>query len=242
MPETAPDLLALAIEAHGGADRWASVSELRFQIRVRGNIVASRGRSRHLRVFEATFRTDQVHARLAPYPHPGCAGVFDGTTAWIEDEHGQVLHERTEAERIRRRSLRWDDLDELYFFAYAFWNYTTTPFLLAWPGVECRELAAVASPTGPLRRLHARFPPGIPTHCEEQTFYFGTDGLLCRLDYTADVFGPLARGAHLCEAHAVFDGLVIPTYRRVLPRPVGRWTLPGPLAMEGWVDAVDVVR
>lgn len=71
---------------------------------------------------------------------------------------------------------------------------------------------------------------------------FGEDGLLRRLDYTADVFGALARGAHLCEAHKTFDGVVIPTYRRVIPRPVGRWTLPGPYAMEGWIDEVKVVR
>lgn len=242
MRETASDLLTWAIEAHGGVGLWSSISELRFQVRVRGNILVSKGRSPRLRTFEATFRTGCVHAQLDPFPQPGFVGVLDGATVWIEDGAGQRLRERTEAERARRRVLRWDDLDELYFFAYAFWNYATTPFLLAWPGMEGTELEPTASPEGLLRRLHIRFPPEVPTHCPEQTFFFTTDGLLARLDYTANVFGPLARGAHLCMEHQTFDGLVVPTYRRVIPRPIGLWTLPGPSAMEGWVDAVEVVR
>lgn len=241
MSDTIPDLLALAIEAHGGAERWATVTELRFRLRVRGNILAFRGRSPRWRTLDVALDTTRIHARLKPFPRSGTIGVLDGKTVRIEDESGQVLHERTEAERESRRAFLWDDLDELYFFAYAFWNYATTPFLLAWPGIECHELAPVASPTGPLRCLHAQFPLSIPTHCLEQTFYFGEDGLLRRLDYTADVFGVLARGAHLCERHKAFGGIVIPTYRRVIPRPVGRWTLPGPLAMEGWIDEVEVV-
>jgi len=242
MPETVPDLLASAVDAHGGAERWAAVAELRFRLRVRGNILAFRGRSPRWRTLDVVLDTTRVHARLSPFPRVGAVGVLDGKTVRIEDESGRILSERTDAERQSRRAFFWDDLDELYFFAYSFWNYATTPFLLAWPGVETHELAPLASSVGPLRRLHARFPPTIPTHCPQQTFVFGPDGLLRRLDYTADVFGALARGAHLCERHQTFDGIVIPTYRRVVPRPVGLWTLPGPLAMEGWIDEVEVVR
>lgn len=240
--ENAPDLLDRAIAAHGGAAAWAGISQLRFRLRVRGTILLSRGRSARLRTFDAVFRTDRVSVRLSPFPQAGCVGVLDGQTVWIEDANGQRLGERTEAERVHRRAYWWDDLDELYFFAYAFWNYATTPFLLAWPGMDLHELAPVASPEGPLRRLRVRFPEAIPTHCPEQVFYFGPDGLLRRLDYTADVFGPLARGAHLCMDHKEVCGLVVPTHRRVIPRPVGRWTVPGPSAMEGWIDDVDIVR
>ena len=164
------------------------------------------------------------------------------STARVEDGDGRVLRERTAAERAARRSPLWDDLDELYFLGYALWNYGTTPFLLSGSGFQTRELPAVAGPGGPLRRLRARFPPSVPTHCREQTFYFGPEGLLRRLDYTADVFGPLARAAHFCGETRTFSGLVVPTHRRVVPRPVGRWALPAPAVMEGWVDSVEVVQ
>jgi hypothetical protein len=34
----------------------------------------------------------------------------------------------------------WNDLQYLYFIGYAFWNYFTTPFLLASEGVICEEV------------------------------------------------------------------------------------------------------
>ena len=242
MPKTAPDLLALALDAHGGADRWAAVAGLRLRLRVGGRVLALRGRSPRPRTLDVHLDARRVRARLAPFPRGGLVGVLDEHTARVEDAEGQVLRERTAAERAARRSPLWDDLDELYFLGYALWNYGTTPFLLAGPGFRLRELPPVAGPAGPLRRLRARFPPSVPTHCRDQTFYFGPDGLLRRLDYTADVFGPLARAAHFCREPRVFSGLVVPTHRRVVPRTVGPWALPGPAVMEGWVDGVEVVR
>src|SRR3984893_6264155 len=38
------------------------------------------------------------------------------------------------------RSTPWNDLQYLYFIGYAFWNYFTTPFLLASEGVVCEEV------------------------------------------------------------------------------------------------------
>ena len=242
MRETAPDLVALALDAHGGVDFWNAVAEVRFQLRVRGNILAFRGRSPRTRHLSVALNAHRVHARLAPFPHGGLVGVLDEHRVRIEAEDGRLFRERTAEERAARQSLLWDDLDELYFLAYSFWNYATTPFLLSWPGFHLCELPPVSGPGGPLHRLRVRFPTSVPTHCPEQTFYFGPGGLLRRLDYTADAFGPLARGAHLCRGHRTFSGLVVPTRRRVVPRLIGRRTLPWPSAMEGYVDGVEVVR
>lgn len=242
MRETAPNLLARALDAHGGADLWDSVAELRLRVRVRGNILAFRGRSPRTRSLNVTIDARRVRARLTPFPREGLVGVLDGHSVRLEDEGGGVLHERTAEERANRRTLLWDDLDELYFLAYSFWNYGTTPFLFDWPGFCLHELPPTSGPGGPLRRLRVRFPASVPTHCPEQTFYFGPDGLLRRLDYTADAFGPLARGAHFCRGHRSFSGLVVPTERRVVPRPVGGLTLPWPSAMEGRVEEVEVIR
>ena len=242
MSETASDLLALALDAHGGVDLWDSVSELRVGLHVRGNILAFRGRSPRARRLDVTIDPVRVRARLVPFPDAGLVGVLDGRTVRIEDEEGRVLRQRTAGDRRARRARLWDDLDELYFLAYSFWNYGTTPFLFRRPGFGLRELSPVPGPDGPLRRLRVRFPDSVPTHCPEQTFYFGTRGLLRRLDYTAEAFGAWARGAHPCRDYRSFSGLVVPTERRVVPRPIGRWTLPWPPAMEGRVDSVEVIR
>ena len=121
-----------------------------------------------------------------------------------------------------RRRIRWDALDALYFGSYALWNYFVTPLFLT--QAHCREEG---------RRLHVTFADGVPTHSRRQTFHFGDDGLLTRLDYTAEVFGKWARAKHVCAEHRAFDGLVFPTRRRVTMRGTRR-----PILI--WIDVDEV--
>jgi hypothetical protein len=152
--------------------------------------------------------------------------VFEGDRVRIT---GQDPAEREDPRRHfpgGRRALWWDRLDALYFAGYALWNYFTTPYLLT--RIETREEG---------RRLHAVFPPDVPTHSREQTFHFDERGLLERLDYTAEVFGGWAKAQHVCREHRTFDGLILPTWRRVTP--VGR-SQPTIVRIE--VDAARVTR
>jgi len=83
------------------------------------------------------------------------------------------------------------------------------------------------------RSLAATFPPDIPTHSRQQTFYFDERGWLRRLDYTAEVFYSWATSSHLCYDHKRFSGILVPTRRRVVPR-LGERTLPGPTII--WIE------
>lgn len=135
----------------------------------------------------------------------------------------------------------WDDLDVLYFLGYALWNYTVAPFVFSWPGVECRESGEWHEPDGAVwRTLDVRYPAGFPGHCRDQTYYFDRQGLLRRLDYTAEMFSDLARGAHLCEAHRSFDGFVWPTHRVVYPRRANGRPMRLFSVMEGWITSASV--
>ena len=87
-------------------------------------------------------------------------------------------------------------LQELYFAGYAFWNYFTTPFLLAQPGVEVEEIEPHKEDGETWRPPSVIFPPEIPTHSAHQTFYFNDKGLLQRHDYATDVAGAVA--SHYC--------------------------------------------
>src|SRR5262249_48949965 len=118
------------------------------------------------------------------------------------------------------------------------WNYLSCPFLFAEPGFDVRELPPWDEAGERWRRLAVVFPPHIPTHCREQTFYFDARGLLRRLDYTPDVLGSLARAAHYCFDHRNFAGLVVPTRRRVVPRRADGQAWRGPTLVS--IDVSDV--
>jgi hypothetical protein len=84
------------------------------------------------------------------------------------------------------------------------------------------------------RTLRVTFPPTVPTHSEEQTFYFDSQGLLQRLDYVA--VGPVA---HYCYDHASFKGIVFPTFRRVVQRPTSGPQRSGPTHV--WLQISDIL-
>jgi hypothetical protein len=208
-------LLGEAVAAHGGAERFDTIEEVHVSLRCGGVALPSRGQPGALSRLEARVRTREPHVRFLDWPRPGETGTFHGWRAWIE---GQGARARIRSGRHRR--LRWDSLDVLHFAGYALWNYVTAPFLFARPGFETREL--------PGRRLEVLFPREVPTHSRRQVLHLDAEGRIARLDYTAEVFGRWARGAHLCLRYETHSGLVVPVRRRVVPRGPGERPLPGP--------------
>jgi hypothetical protein len=215
-------LLDDALTAHGGADALDDVAELDVELRCGGLAFQTHGAPAAMSLRAAV----DAHAPRVVFTD----FLAVGRTATFAPAHVAV-GERTRDDPRRRfgsKRVRWDDLDLAYFCGYALWNYVTTPWLLR--RAETKEL--------PGRRLRATFPPDVPTHSRVQTFHFGQDGLLTRLDYTAEVFGRWARSAHVCGEHRRFGPIVAPTRRRVTPRLAGR-PLPGPTLVH--IHIVDVV-
>lgn len=81
--------------------------------------------------------------------------------------------------------------------------------------------------------LHVEFPSSIATHTAKQTFYFGEDGLLRRLDYNVDVNVGVAV-AHYVSGYRTFEGIQIPTRRRVHRRDADN------SASENWSIGIDI--
>jgi hypothetical protein len=215
------DLLGKAIEAHGGLNRWQSIKEIVAHIRCGGAALPLRFKFGTFKSYEAHISTTQPRIIFSPFAGKGKRGVFLGDTVRIETDKGQVLAERTNAKAAfssSRHKFYWDNLDALYFGGYAIWNYFTIPFLLLREGFEIQEIDSWEENNQTWRRLKVFFPPDIPTHSREQVFYFNSEGLLMRLDYTAEVFGEWAKAAHYCRGHKNFSGLIVPTSRKVLPR------------------------
>ena len=215
------DLLDKVIERHGGLDRWSRVEKITFRAKSGGVALPLRFKFGAFKDYQAQIFVHEPHVRIRPHPQAGMQGIFQGDAVRIETESGEPVQERKNARSAFdgfRHKLWWDSLDAIHFAGYALWNYLTTPFLLCLPGVRVKEISPWAENSDSWQCLQAAFPPDLLTHSPEQTFYFDSQGLLRRHDYTARVFGDFAKAAHYSWDHQEFSGIPFPTRRRVFPR------------------------
>lgn len=238
-------LLDEVIEAHGGLARWRDVNEVSAHIRVGGALMAAKGKRRdHFSDCRVTVATAEQRVTTEPYPHPGSTGVFDAGAVRILDRGGRVVAEREDGRSPffglsgLARKLWWSDLDALYFSSYAMWNYLNTPFMLSGDGYGVVEGEEAEVEGRRCRRLDVTFPEPVHAHSRRQSFYFDDEGMLRRNDYTAQVVGGFARGAHFASGHRAFDGIVFPTSRLVLLRAPGGRPLPAPAVVTIELDSI----
>jgi hypothetical protein len=194
-------LLDECLAAYGGLERWRDADAIEAQVSARGVAFALKGNARPLSGTRVSVRTTGQHVEFFDWPR-------SGETAILTSEEARI------GERSRREPRfggRWDDLDFLAFGGAAMWTYLSLPFVLADWGAE--EL--------PGRRLRFCVPEPIRSHCREQTVQLDRSGLIVRHDYVAEAFGRWARGVHRSSRFRTFDGLPVPTRRRVRPRPFG---------------------
>lgn len=228
-------LLDEVLAAHGGLDRWSQARAIRARVQSGGLLVRTRFPGNGMRAAQLEVRLGEPVASAWPFPRDGLRAVFDRGAVRIEALDGDVVEARERPRELfsgrpgLRRNLRWDALDAAYFAGYAWWNYLNTPLLLARDDISVNEIEPWHQPGGhgTWRRLEARFPEGLDTHCPRQVFYYDSDLRLRRHDYTAEVVGGWAHAAHMCADHEMIDGLLLPTRRWV--RPVGPRNRPLPL-------------
>ena len=79
-------------------------------------------------------------------------------------------------------------------------------------------------------------PDAIVAHTRQQTYYFDEDGLLRRLDYSVDILGG-GPAVNYPSGYREFDGIMVPTRRRIYVRRPDGTPVPGPVSV-----AVDVTN
>jgi hypothetical protein len=221
--KTAADgLLELALRAVGGKALFDQARQIAVTLHGSGTAIRSKRFGWIPGEIEVRCSTDKQRTTISPLPKEGQRGVFTGSEVRIESaEDGTVLSSRTDPRSKfpgGRRLLWWDDLDFLYFSGYAMWGYLLAPYSFFWKGVEAREIEPWQQDGETWRRLAVTYPAGSHVHCREQIYYYDAEGRLRRNDYTAEVFGGFARSAHMCDEYKTFDGLTLPTRRRVYGR------------------------
>lgn len=237
-------LLSEVVAAHGGAARWAKAHTVSADVQVRGLLPTWKfpGRPREDYRYHQQVDIHGVRNVMRGFPTPEVTCVFSHDEVRVESD-GKLIERRTQARRAfpgrgaLRRIPRWDTIDSAYFVGYAMSNYMSHPYRLTQPGFRVCRGEDWRGDDELWRRLEVEYPPGFDSHCQRETFYIDDRGLIRRHDYLPDVFTearvfarllpiPL-KAAHFTCRHREVDGLIFPTFRRVMLAPPGHRPIPG---------------
>jgi hypothetical protein len=212
-------LMTESIVAHGGLVRWRSFKGVASTLITGGILWDIKGVNIIRMPRRATSEFRRQWTQFAPFGDP------DWTMTWlpehveITDSKGTILAQRDDGRDAFDRSYEapWDPLNLAYFNGYAMWTYHATPFVLAEPGYEAREIEPIAREGEMLRGVNVRLPAGVHSHSREQRFYFDSDNLLRRHDYEVDVWADMP-AAHFLSDYVDVNGLKFPRRRSAFAR------------------------
>jgi hypothetical protein len=210
------NLLKLAIEAHGGLERWLQFNVVRANASITGTLWHLKGQPdvlKNVRVVAQLHRQHLVTHLIGKDRRT----IFTTGEVSIESESGVVEEIRvnpTTSFRGQSLDTPWDMLHVAYFASYAMSSNLTIPFLYTYAGFFSEEIAPWEEHGEQRRALRVSFPDYIAGHTRNQISYFGPDGLLRRHEYTVDVLGNTP-GLNYAADYRVTNGLVVPHKRQV---------------------------
>ncbi len=210
------DLLQLAVNAHGGLERWNRVRSIQAAASITGAIWFLKGQGDYLKDVVMTVNTRRERV-VTEFPGKDKRFIFEPQRTLMEKMDGTLIHGRDNPKASfegHRRETPWDDIHVAYFQGEALWTYLNTPFLYTRDGFATEEIASINVEAETWRRLKITFPDYIKSHTREQISCFGPDGLLRRHDYTVDILGG-ATGLNYASEYVDVDGIIIPTKRRI---------------------------
>jgi hypothetical protein len=225
------DLLALAVDAHGGLDRWNTFTRLRAEVSIAGAIWQVKQQPGLLidKVFEV--RTHKQYLTVSPFPTQDERSVFVPERIVFETLDSAFIEARDNPEASfagQQFQDPWDKFHVAFFASEALWTYLTLPFLYTYPGFACEEIEPWHEDDEEWRRLKVTFPDHIVSHSNTQITHFGSDGLMRRHDYTVDILGG-ATGANYTTNYRDFQGIKMPSTRRIYAYDTAMQKIPEPL-------------
>jgi hypothetical protein len=210
------DLLAIAVKAHGGIERWAGIKSIQARASITGAIWYVKGKPDVLKDVLITSETKSERL-IMNFPGQDKRSIFEPNRVTIETADGKTLQTRENPEQSfvgHQLGTPWDDIHVAYFSGEALWTYLNTPFLYTYDGFLTEEIGSITANGETWRRLKVTFPAYIKSHTREQISCFGPDGLLRRHDYTVDILGG-ATGLNFASGYRDVGGIIFPTQRRI---------------------------
>jgi hypothetical protein len=210
------DLLDMAVEAHGGLERWSTVKTIDVDLSITGAVWYVKGRPNVLA--DIAMRVDTEAERVVTtFADKDARTTFEPDRIVIAKKDGTLIEGRDEPERSfaeQAPDAAWDDVQVAYFSGEALWTYLNIPFLYTRPDFATEEIDPIEVGEEKWRRLKVIFPDNVKSHTREQISCFGPDGLLRRHDYTVDILGG-ATGLNFALDYVDVGGIMFPRQRRV---------------------------
>lgn len=125
------DLLKFAINAHGGMERWNTLSRITADVSIGGGLWPAKGKGGILDRLQVQVDCHRQHVEYWPFRADGQRSVFEPDRVSILGADGRVVESRDHPRASfdgHARDTQWTDLDLVYFSGYAMWTYLTTPF------------------------------------------------------------------------------------------------------------------
>src|SRR5580704_9537575 len=129
---TSSDLLQRVIEAHGGRDRWKSISRFRAEASITGAIWSMKGQAGVLDAVVIEGETRDQRLKISPFPQRDRYLTWEPNRETIETTEGVILEERLDPANVFKgtsRAAPWDPMQAAYFAGEANWNYFVAPFV-----------------------------------------------------------------------------------------------------------------
>ena len=214
------DLVDLAVQAHGGLERWEQYSRFRASASITGAIWSMKSVGGLLDDVSLEGEIRDERMTITPFPTLGEYATWEPSRQSIETAEGLLLEERLDPAASfvgQTRRSPWDDFQAAYFASEANWNYFVAPFIFTRSDFVTAEIEPWNEDGQEWRRLLVTYPEGVVAHCRQQTYYFDDTGLLRRLDYSVDILGG-GPAVHYPSDYREFGGIMVPTKRLVYVR------------------------
>ena len=226
-----PELLDIAVEAHGGLARWNEVSSIKINVSIGGAIWDVKGQPDVLKNIVMVADTQRELVTTSFVGQDRTAIFEPDQVVVVQQSDGTILESSDDPEASfegEDADTPWNAIHVTYFSGEALWTYLNTPFLYTQARFSKQEIDAIEVQGETWRRLRVIFPDDVKSHTREQIFCFGPDGLLRRHDYSVDVLGG-ATGLNYASDYREVDGLMFPTTRRVYAYEGDYQLVPEPL-------------
>jgi hypothetical protein len=211
-------LLEKALRASGGLDLWRLTRRFTLHMSITGALCTERCSTAQLKELVVEGNTQTQALEIIGFARADLRALYRPDWVALEGQDARRLMERQGTPEEFRRELQsttWDELQLAHYCGYLIWNHIATPFILADPDFETKELRRNVARGESLRQLRVVFPARVATHGREQTFYFDREGLLRRLDYPA-AHEEHTQIAQMFSGHQRLTGILVPTLCRLL--------------------------